>query len=87
MIKTGVFRSRLPGSTVFFTLAVSFNSEALTPITTDHALLPNLTQSELLTMLFYCKGSLAGVGVLQIASAGGCKRLFGEDKEYPCLIE
>ena len=89
MMKTGVIRSRLPGSSIFFTLVFSFNFGALTPIKTDHALLPNLTQAELLAMLFYCNGNLAGagVGVLQIASACGYKCLLGEDKEYPCLIE
>jgi len=28
-----------------------------------------------------------GTGVLQAASVCGYKRLFGKDKEYPCLIE
>ena len=91
MMKTGTFRSQLQGSTMLFTLVISFNSGALGPIKIDHALLPNLTQPELLAILFYCNGNLAGagagVGVLQMASTCGCKRLLGKDKEYPCLIE
>jgi len=79
----------LPGSKLLFTLVIPINSGALTALKTDHALLPDMTQPELLTMLFYCKGHLAGaaVGVLQIVSAGGRRRLLEEDKEYPCLIE
>jgi hypothetical protein len=89
MMKTGVFRIQSPGSAIFFTLVISFNSGALASIKTDPAFLPNLIQPELPAMLFYYNGNLAdaGVGVLQIASACGYKRLIGEDKEYPCLIE
>jgi hypothetical protein len=89
MMKTGVFQSRLPGSTIFSLLVISFNSGAFAPINTDQTLLPDSTQPELLAMLFYCNGNLAGagVGVFQTASASDYKYLLGEDKEYPCLIE
>jgi hypothetical protein len=89
MIKKGVFRSQLPGSTIPFTLVISFNSGILASIKTDPVFLPNLIQPELLAMLFYNNGKLAdtAVGVLQVASACGNRRLLGKDKEYPCLIE
>jgi hypothetical protein len=61
----------------------------LPSIRIGHWSLPNLIQPELLAMLFYYDEKLvdAGIGVLQVASACGYKRKFGEDKEYPCLIE
>jgi hypothetical protein len=86
MIKKGVFRSQLPGSTILFTLVISFNSGTLASIKNDPAFLPNLIQPRLLAMLFYYNGNLADIAV-QIASTCGNRRLLRKDKEYPCLIE
>jgi len=89
MIKKGVFRSQLPGSTILFTLLVSFNSGTLASIKNAPAFLPNLIQPKILTMLFYYNGNLAdtAVGAVQIASTCGNRRLLRKDKEYPFLIE
>jgi hypothetical protein len=89
MIKKGVFRSQLPGSTILFALVISFNSGTLASIKNDPAFLPNLIQPELLAMLFYYNENFAdtAVGADQIASACGYRHLLGKDKEYPCLIE
>jgi len=89
MMKTGVFRSQLLGSTIFFTLVISFNSGALASLKADPAFLPILVQSKLPPTLFYSNGNLAdtGVGILQIASTCGNRCRFGKDKEYPGLIE
>jgi hypothetical protein len=89
MIKTGVFRSQLPGSTILFTLVISFNSGTLASIKIDPAFSPNLIQPKILAMLFYYNGNLAdtAVGAVQIASTCGYKHLLWEDMEYPCLIE
>jgi hypothetical protein len=89
MMKTGVFRSQLLGSTILFILVISFNSGTLASIKTDPGFLPNLIQPELLAMLFYYNGNLAdtGVGTLQLTSACSNRRLLRKDKEYPCLIE
>jgi hypothetical protein len=89
MMKTGVFRSQLLGSTIFSKLVFSFNSMALASIKADPAFLPNLVQAKLPAMPSYSNGNLAdnGVGVLQIASACCNRHLLGKDKEYPSLIE
>jgi len=89
MIKKGVIRSQLPGSSILFRLVISFNFGTLASIKNAPAFLPNLISPEILAMLFYYNGNLAdtAVGAVQIASTHGDRRLLRKDKEYPCLIE